>query len=206
MKAEIMSLLVPSRRTLLAGAVGLALTSPLQAAVLTPRQTAGPFYPETIPEDSDMDLTQFSGGKAQGDVIEVSGVVFSDKGAPLPGTVVELWQANAFGRYHHSGDDSPEPRDPHFQGFGAVTADGQGAYRFRTVLPGLYPGRTRHIHFRLVRDGKPALVTQMYFPNEKGNDRDGLFRWLGSDEAKTAATARTFSGDTSRLEFDFVLA
>lgn len=186
--------------------MGLVVSTPLHAAVLTPRQTAGPFYPETLPADSDMDLTQFEGGKAQGEVIEVSGHVFSQKGSPLPGTVVELWQANAFGRYHHSGDDSPEPRDPHFQGFGAVAADRQGAYRFRTVLPGLYPGRTRHIHFRLVQNARPALVTQMYFPGEKGNERDGLFRWLGSKEAQAAVTARVPSGDASKLEFDFVLA
>ncbi len=202
-----MSLLVPNRRTLLAGAAGLAISTPLQAAVLTPRQTAGPFYPETVPEDSDMDLTQFEGGRAQGDVIEVMGAVMSEKGAPLPGTIVELWQANAYGRYHHPGDNSAEPRDPHFQGFGAVTADKDGAYRFRTILPGLYPGRTRHIHFRLVRDGRPALVTQMYFPGEKGNERDGLFRWLGSKEAQKAATARLeTNGDASKLRFDFVLA
>ena len=201
-----MKLIVPNRRSILAGAVGLAVTTPLQAAVLTPRQTAGPFYPEAIPADSDMDLTQFAGGKAQGDVIEVTGAVMNEKGAPLPGTVVELWQANAFGRYHHSGDDNPEPRDPHFQGFGAVAADKDGAYRFRTVLPGLYPGRTRHIHFRLVREGRQALVTQMYFPGEKDNGRDGLFRWLGSKEAQAAATARLTGGDKTKLEFDFVLA
>ncbi|MCP5083378.1 MAG: intradiol ring-cleavage dioxygenase [Alphaproteobacteria bacterium] len=201
-----MALHVPNRRTLLAGAAGLALSTPLQAAVLTPRQTAGPFYPEAIPAESDMDLTQFSGGMAQGEVIEISGAVFSEKGNPLPGTVVELWQANAYGRYHHSGDDSPEPRDPHFQGFGAVSADKQGAYRFRTVLPGLYPGRTRHLHFRLVRDGRPALVTQMYFPGENGNARDGLFNWLGSEEAQQAATARLMvASDRSKLRFDFVM-
>lgn len=201
-----MKLIVPNRRSLLAGAVGLAVATPLQAAVLTPRQTAGPFYPEAIPEDSDMDLTQFAGGKAEGEVIEVTGRVMNEKAAPLPGTVVELWQANALGRYHHSGDDNPQPRDPHFQGFGAVAAGKDGAYRFRTVLPGLYPGRTRHIHFRLVRSGQQALVTQMYFPGEKGNERDGLFRWLGSKEAQDAATARQSGNDRTKLEFDFVLA
>ena len=186
--------------------MGLAISTPLEAAVLTPRQTAGPFYPEAVPSESDMDLTLFDGGKAQGEVIEVAGNVFSERGQPLPGTIVELWQANAFGRYHHSGDDSPEPIDPHFQSFGAVMADKQGAYRFRTILPGLYPGRTRHIHFRIVREGRRALVTQMYFPGEKGNARDGLFRWLGSDEARAAATARlATAGDASRLQFDFVL-
>ncbi len=201
-----MTLIVPNRRSLLAGAVGLAVATPLQAAVLTPRQAEGPFYPEAIPDDSDMDLTQFAGGKAQGEVIELTGRVMNEKAAPLPGTIVELWQANTFGRYHHSGDGSSQPRDPHFQGFGAVAADKDGAYRFRTVLPGLYPGRTRHIHFRLVRDGQQALITQMYFPGEKGNERDGLFRWLGSKESQQAATARLNGGDKAKLEFDFVLA
>ncbi len=201
-----MPLIRPNRRSLIAGAAGMAISTPLQAAVLTPRQTAGPFYPEAIPGDSDMDLTLFEGGKAQGEVIEVSGAVFSQKGSPLSGTIVELWQANAFGRYHHSGDDNPEPKDPHFQGFGAVTADKQGAYRFRTVLPGLYPGRTRHLHFRLVRDGRTALVTQMYFPGEKDNDRDGLFNWLGGKEAQAAVTGRRATDDTSKYSFDFVLA
>ncbi|MEM8647098.1 MAG: protocatechuate 3,4-dioxygenase [Pseudomonadota bacterium] len=201
-----MTLTVPNRRSLLAGAMGLAVATPLQAAVLTPRQAEGPFYPETIPDDSDMDLTQFAGGKAEGDVIELTGRVMNEKAAPLPGTIVELWQANTYGRYHHPGDSNSRPRDPHFQGFGAVAADKDGAYRFRTVLPGLYPGRTRHLHFRIVQDGKQELITQMYFPGEDGNERDGLFRWLGSKEAQEAATARLSGGDKAKLEFDFVLS
>lgn len=197
-------LIVPTRRGVLLGAAGLVAAKAADAATLTPRQTAGPFYPEKIPEDSDMDLTAFNGGKAEGEAIEVVGRVLSEKGHALPGTIVEIWQANAHGRYHHSGDSSPEPYDPHFQGFGAVKADKDGAYRFRTIRPGIYPGRTRHIHYRLVKDGKSALVTQMYFPDEKAeNERDGLFRWLGSNEAQAAATARTDA--SGRLEFDIVL-
>ena len=197
-------LIVPTRRGVLLGAAGLAVSTGAGAAVLTPSQTAGPFYPEKLPSDSDMDLTVFAGGKAQGDVIEVAGRVFSEKGQPLPDTIVEIWQANSFGRYHHSGDDSPQPRDPHFQGFGKVKADKDGAYRFRTVLPGLYPGRTRHIHYRLVKGGKTALVTQMYFPDDEAeNARDGLYRWLGSETAHSAATARKSA--SGRLEFDIVL-
>ena len=132
-----MNLIAPTRRGVLLGAAGLVTAKTVDAATLTPRQTAGPFYPEAIPSDADMDLTAFEDGKAQGEVIEVSGRVLSEKGQPLPGTIVEIWQANAFGRYHHSGDDNPQPRDPHFQGFGAVRADKDGAYRFRTVRPGL---------------------------------------------------------------------
>ncbi len=200
-------LIAPDRRNLIAGAAGLVASTSLMAATLTPRQTAGPLYPEALPADSDMDLTLFGGGKAQGDVIKVSGYVFSAKGHSLPGTVVELWQANAYGRYHHSVDDNPQTRDPHFQGFGAVAADGNGAYRFRTILPGLYSGRTRHIHFRLVREGKTTLVTQMYFPGETGNTRDELFRWLDTEEAQRSATARlTDANSRDRLLFDFVLA
>ncbi len=197
-------LLAPTRRGLLLGAAGLVAAKSAGAAALTPRQTAGPFYPENIPADSDMDLTAFKGGKAQGETIEVSGRVFSEKGQPLAGTIVEIWQANTFGRYHHSGDGSAQPRDPHFQGFGAVKADKDGAYRFRTVRPGLYPGRTRHIHYRLLRDGRTALVTQMYFPEDaRENARDGLFTWLGSEEAQAAATARAV--DPQRLIFDIIL-
>ncbi|MEM7424627.1 MAG: protocatechuate 3,4-dioxygenase [Pseudomonadota bacterium] len=195
---------VPTRRGLLLGAAALVGARTAEAAVLTPRQAAGPFYPERIPSESDMDLTEFRGGMAEGEVVEVAGRVFDERGRPLPGTIVEIWQANTYGRYHHSGDNSSQPRDPHFQGFGAVKADSDGAYRFRTIRPGLYPGRTRHIHYRLVRDGRTALVTQMYFPDDgEENERDGLFRWLGSDEAQNAATAR--KGDGERLEFDIVL-
>ena len=128
-------LLIPNRRSLLAGAAGLVASTPLLAATLTPRQTAGPFYPETIPADSDMDLTSFSGGKAQGEVIEVSGRVFSEKGQPLPGTVVELWQANAFGRYDHPEDPATMPLDPNFQGYGSIHTGNDGSWKLTTIKP-----------------------------------------------------------------------
>ena len=100
-----------------------------QASALapTPSQPEGPFYPKTMPADRDADLTQVMGRptKAQGTVLYFTGRVLARDGRALPGTVVELWQCDAFGRYHHAGDDGM-PRDDNFQGYGVATADAEG--------------------------------------------------------------------------------
>jgi protocatechuate 3,4-dioxygenase beta subunit len=146
----------------------------------TPRMTEGPFYPRKFPADSDADLTQVAGrsGRAQGSVLEVSGRVIDRAGRPRAGSRVEIWQCDALGQYHHVGE--PEG-DPGFQGFGAVVTDGEGRYRFRTIKPVPYPGRTPHIHFTVVEGGKRRLTSQMFVEGEPGNERDGLYRHLGRD-------------------------
>ena len=196
------------RQTLLTLAASGAVATPAAALVVTPSQTAGPFYPDSMPRESDADLVRIAGGPpATGEEIVIEGRVLDPSGKPIPGAAVELWQANHFGRYAHFRDTSPARLDPNFQGFGTVRSDGEGRYRFRTIRPGLYPGRTRHVHFRATGPGFESLTTQMYFEGEPGNARDGLLNAI-RDPQRRAALVASFSPnpqgfDTGR--FDIVL-
>jgi protocatechuate 3,4-dioxygenase beta subunit len=184
-------LVLPRRRLL--GAAGAALAglaalppSLARAAALpvTPRQTEGPFYPPELPSDTDADLVRLTGADAQalGQVTHVTGRVLDRQGRPLPGALVELWQCDANGRYLHPGDSRGKPRDPSFQGYGRALADQGGGYRFRTIRPVAYPGRTPHIHVKVLQGDRELLTTQMYVAGEASNARDGLWRRLDADE------------------------
>jgi protocatechuate 3,4-dioxygenase beta subunit len=148
----------------------------------TPRMTEGPFYPRRFPADVDADLTRVAGkpGTAQGTALEVTGHVLDRSGKPRSGTTVEIWQCDALGQYHHVGE-AQGAGDANFQGFGKVVTDADGRYRFRTIRPVPYPGRTPHIHFTVVEGGKRRLTSQMFIEGEPGNERDGLYRHLGRD-------------------------
>jgi len=172
------------RRELLVGATALAAlgsASRLSASVAaTPRQTAGPFYPVDWDGDIDWDLVRVAGedARALGQVTHLQGRVTDLGGAPIAGARVEIWQCDANGRYRHPGDDRSATRDPAFQGRGRVVTDGQGRYRFRTIRPVPYPGRTPHIHFRVIAEDGRELITQMYVAGEPQNERDFLFSRL----------------------------
>jgi protocatechuate 3,4-dioxygenase, beta subunit len=116
----------------------------------TPRQTPGPFYPLSFPQDADNDLVHVAGhqGAAQGSMTRITGRILDLNGRPVPGARVEIWQCDALGRYHHVRDGrGNQPRDENFQGYGATTTDPSGGYEFLTIKPVPYPGRTPHIHF-----------------------------------------------------------
>jgi protocatechuate 3,4-dioxygenase beta subunit len=203
-----------TRRGLIACAAGLVVARTAHAGlIVTPPQTAGPFYPNTKPLDSDADLTRMKGasGDALGEVIEVRGRILSVKGHALKDAIVEIWQADSHGRYAHPGDINPlTSRDENFQGYGAVKIGTDGAYRFRTIRPSGYSSgsirRTPHIHFRVVDHVHRELVTQMYFPGEPFNFKDFLFLNLPGETAREAATARLGVGDgIQKLNFDIVL-
>ncbi len=174
------------RRRLLAGLGGLAagglLPHTLPAAATlrpTPMQPAGPFYPATLPPDSDSDLVAVHGRdqRALGEVTDLDGEVVDLAGRPVAGARVEIWQCDANGRYHHPRDDRPVPRDSGFQGYGRTTTGPGGAYRFRTIRPVPYPGRTPHIHFAVHGAGiERPLVTQMYIAGHTLNAEDFLLR------------------------------
>jgi protocatechuate 3,4-dioxygenase beta subunit len=157
---------------------------------LTPTQTEGPFYPETSIEKqlfSDTDLSRKLGTHelAKGQQATITGVVKDRSGRPLQGSVVEIWQACASGRYNHSRDDkNPSLLDNNFQFWGrAITAE-DGNYSFTTIVPGKYPGRTgRHIHYRVDADGFQRLSTQCYFSDfGEDNVRDGIYKQLTPKE------------------------
>jgi len=182
------------------------------ALLATKPLTEGPFYPRMLPLDDDNDLTQVKGvnGVAKGIVLDLTGRVVDAEGRPLAGTQVEIWQCNAFGRYHHPDDHSSAPLDPGFQGHGKTVTDADGRYRFRTIKPVPYPGRTPHIHFRLASREAGALTTQMFVAGEAGNERDGIFRQMQNDRTHQPAVvaltpAEKGSGAELRGEFQIVL-
>lgn len=160
-------------------AAGLGLSRLASAVALppTPAQTAGPFYPLTLPADSDNDLIHVAGreGTAKGTLTHISGRILDQDERPISGARVEIWQCDANGRYHYVHDDRAGPSpDENFQGYGQTTSDATGSYRFQTIRPVPYPGRTPHIHFAVSRPGVPRFITQMYVAGEPQNERDGV--------------------------------
>ena len=153
-----------------------------QVLLPTPSETAGPFYPIKAQKDTDFDLTQIQGqaGRAIGKAIYIAGQVMDTSGALIEDVTVELWQANAAGRYRHPSDSNPAPVDENFQGWAIVPTNQAGRFQFKTILPGAYAVsrqwiRPPHIHFKLSKKGFNTLTTQMYFPDEPLNDTDRLF-------------------------------
>ena len=172
-------------------ATGVASLAEAQAVRRTPRQVMGPFYPLTKPQDQDADLTIIAGrkGRAQGQVVYVSGRVLTSSGKPIAGASLEIWQANARGRYSHPGDSSPVPLDPDFEGYARLTTDAGGRYGFKTIKPGAYPeggsGRMRAPHVHVDVSGHDVrLVTQMYFDGEPLNDADRPLAAAGADRER----------------------
>ena len=150
---------------------------------ITPPQIVGPFYPVTERPDLAADLARPSGSadEARGQLLYVRGRVLTCSGEPVAHARIEIWQANAAGKYRHPSDTNPAPLDPNFRGFAQLTTDGAGRYAFRTIKPGRYSTpegemRPPHIHFT-VEGRLDRLVTQLYFAGEPENQTD---RWLNS--------------------------
>jgi protocatechuate 3,4-dioxygenase, beta subunit len=153
----------------------------------TPQQTAGPFYPLSIPADSDNDLVKVAGhdGIAKGSITYVGGRVLDPDGRALRGARVEVWQCDANGRYHYVRDaHAGPPLDDNFQGYGQMVTDETGGYRFRTIRPVPYPGRTPHIHFAVSGPGLARFTTQMYVAGEPLNERDGVLMGVRDPAAR----------------------
>jgi protocatechuate 3,4-dioxygenase beta subunit len=200
-----------NRRLLLLGVSGLLLGGAARAGGLlaTPRQPAGPFYPDELPLDHDNDLTRVAGrgGRAQGRITDLTGRVLDTAGRPVPGARIEIWQCDAQGRYRHPLDPGDAPIDPDFQGFGRTQTAADGRYRFRTIRPVAYPGRTPHIHLAVHLDWEPPFVTQLYVAGEPLNDGDFLYRRIPAERRGLVTTEFRPAGGEAELaaSFDVVL-
>ena len=158
------------------GAVAMVAGAPLLAAGPTPTQTEGPFFPKKDQADKDLDMTRVEGRSeaAFGEVIEISGQVLDETGAPIAGALVDVWQANSHGRYDHESDPNPAPLDPNFGGCGRTLTAPDGSYEFLTIRPGAYPWpnhvnswRPMHIHWSVFGSGfGQRLITQNYFEGD----------------------------------------
>ena len=149
----------------------------------TPHQTEGPYFKTASPRRASLRDPGMPGTK-----LVVGGRVLSTACKPIVGALIDVWHADARGEYDNRG----------FTLRGHEFADGAGRYEFETIVPGLYPGRTRHIHVKVQAPGQPVLTTQLYFPGEPQNRRDGLFEQallLSAEDASDGKAAR----------FDFVL-
>jgi protocatechuate 3,4-dioxygenase beta subunit len=185
------------RRVLLAGALAAtslafdeAMAEPLPPTPQchdgdepTARQTEGPYFKPSSPQRADL----VEAGN-QGRLVELRGQVLTRSCRPVGQALVDLWHADERGQYDNAG----------FRYRGHLFTDADGRYRFRTILPALYPGRTRHYHVKVQAPQQGVLTTQLYFPNEPANRRDGLFR-------RELVMRMAEAGDGLVAQFDFVL-
>jgi protocatechuate 3,4-dioxygenase, beta subunit len=180
--------------TLLDPMMVLAGDDAAERLAATPNLTPGPFYPVIKPLEKDADLTVVAGrgGRAQGQVIHVVGQVRNRNGDPVRNARVELWQANASGRYDHPSDPNTAPLDPNFQGYGEQLTDDNGHFHFKTIKPGAYPTldkrglRTPHIHFEIY--GKnDRTTTQLFFEGEPLNQQDFVYKAIPRNQQAVIA-------------------
>ncbi len=169
-----------------------APSRPMQHLPQNLSEITGPVFGDGFVGELDHDLTRQHEGEPLGERIVVHGRVLDSDGKPVPHSLIEVWQANAAGRYRHAGDRHPAPLDDNFTGVGRCLADSDGHYRFVTVKPGAYPWRNHdnawrpaHIHFSLFgRAFTQRLVTQMYFPGDPLFSQDPIFQSVRDASAR----------------------
>ena len=199
------------------------LRAPSQPLVPAPQTLSeitgpGPALAGLSPDDSDLTTNMGTGMPAMGERIIVTGRVLDDRGRPQGGTLVEIWQANAAGRYRHRVDQHRAPLDPNFLGYGRCLTGPDGVYRFTTIRPGAYPWenhpnawRPSHIHFSLFGPSWVSrLVTQMYFPGDPLLALDPIFNSVPTEAARARLVARydhdvTEPGWALGFRFDIVI-
>lgn len=199
-----------------------ALRAPRRPLIWLPptlSEVTGPAFGHARIEDTDSDLTRQHEGEPIGDRIIVAGRVLDGDGHPVRNTLVEVWQANAAGRYRHPVDRHPAPLDPNFTGAGRCLTDEEGRYRFLTIKPGAYPWgnhhnawRAAHIHFSLFGPAfSTRLITQMYFPGDPLLTEQDPVWWAVPDPRARRRLVSTFDLDHAEpnwalaYRFDIVL-
>ena len=183
--------------------LGVAAQS-VPARHVTPSQTEGPFYPVAFPKDTDYDLLR-NGNQSYpvGQGTWLDGSVTDLSGRPVSGAQVEIWQCDGAGHYHHAGDGGKA--DPRFQGFGRVTVGIDGSYRFRTIRPVAYSGRTPHIHVKVRLGRRDLLTTQLYVADDPSNARDFLWRGLSTADRDLLTAPFALGPDGFRASFPLVV-
>ena len=157
---------------------------PIAVTYFTPAQTEGPFYPVSKPADRDNDLVALEGadGKPAGEVLEFGGRLYEGSGMPVQGAIIEIWQTDDNGIYLHPGDRGSSRRDVNFQSFGEAVTGEDGSYSFRTIMPGNYEPRPRHIHVKVRLGERELLTTQFYFSNDPELRADRIFAGASDGE------------------------
>ena len=197
------------------------LRSPSQPLIFLPHtlsETTGPVFSESDVCANDSDLTAHHAGEPMGERIIVTGRVMDGDGRPVAKSLIEIWQANAAGRYAHKKDDHAAPLDPNFSGTGRALTDEDGHYTFVTIKPGAYPWgnhdnawRPAHIHFSLFGPAfATRLVTQMYFPGDPLMDYDPILQSIPGEKARQRLVSKFDLGTTKPAwalgyTFDIVL-
>jgi protocatechuate 3,4-dioxygenase beta subunit len=194
--------------------------APAEPLVLLPHtlsERTGPVFGQNAVAPGDCDLTGQGGGAPLGERIVVCGRVLDEGGRAVPGALIEVWQANAAGRYRHKLDSHNAPLDPNFTGCGRALADGEGRYKFLTVRPGAYPWgnhanawRPAHIHFSIFGAGLLSrLVTQMYFPGDPLLAHDPIYNCVDEHAKRRLVSAfdweNTLPDFALGFRFDIVL-
>lgn len=179
------------------------------SCTVSPRQELGPFPPmnQLSQPDHDVDLTMVEGQSEQatGEVIIVKGKIMDLDCNPVAGANVIIWQSNHHGKYHHELDHSDYEVDPNFQGWGQAITNQNGEYQFKTIRPGLYTGRTRHIHYKVAAKGYHELITQLYFEGEEQNQTDSLLNQLPHKEQQRLICSFEEENGTPTTSFDIFL-
>jgi protocatechuate 3,4-dioxygenase beta subunit len=196
-----------------------APTQPLLYLPHTISEVTGPVFGKETVDVKACDLTHQHGGEPLGQRIVVSGRVLDENARPVPNTLVEVWQANAAGRYLHRWDKHNAPLDPNFDGFGHVLTDAEGRYRFVTIRPGIYPWRNHHnawrpahIHFSVFGAAfATRLVTQMYFPGDPLIPFDPIFNCTADEQARNRLISQfdwetTIPQEALGYRFDIILS
>jgi len=176
-----------------------------QALRPTPSQSEGPFYPVREPKDADYDLLRHGSREyTKGKAAWVEGVVIDLSRKPLKGGVIEIWQCDEDGHYDHPRDGSK--MDASFQGFGRVTLDAEGRFKFRTIRPATYAGRTPHIHAKVKLGRQELLTTQLYVEGDPGNARDGIWRRMSEPERASVTVPYQPVSDGLKASYQIVVA
>ena len=194
----------------MSGLIAAGASGTVAALMPTPRQSAGPFYPETLPLDDDNNLTEVAGktGKAKGIISDVNGRIMDINGKPLSDLRIEIWQCDANGRYRHPRENASRPLDENFQGHGFTITNAEGLYRFRTIRPVPYPGRTPHIHVAVFPADEDPFITQLYIAGEERNETDFLYNYIPSNKRHLVTAqfeSSTTPGADQQASFDIIL-